>query len=192
MTADFFAERTFGSMPESSADDFAFRRKPTLSARETAVCRALPKQVAAPDRAHSLGRNILGKRDIKQSHTILVVDDEWALAEVLSAILRDEGYRTLVAGNGREAETLLKSETVDLVVVDFMMPIMDAPALIAWMKEEPALKMIPLIIMTSLPEASVRARCDGFAAYLQKPFMIDDIAEAVARYLPPQQSEVRS
>jgi DNA-binding NtrC family response regulator len=46
--------------------------------------------------------------------------------------------------------------------------------------------------MTSLPEASVRARCDGFAAYLQKPFMIDDIAEAVARYLPPQQSEVRS
>jgi CheY-like chemotaxis protein len=144
------------------------------------------------NRAGVLDLTSLGKRDIKQSHTILVVDDEWALAEVLSAILRDEGYRTLVAGNGREAETLLKSQSVDLVVVDFMMPIMDAPALIAWMKGEPALKMIPLIIMTSLPETSVRASCDGFAAYLQKPFMIDDIADAVARYLPPQQSEVRS
>jgi CheY-like chemotaxis protein len=125
-------------------------------------------------------------------HTILIVDDEWALAEVLSAILRDEGYRTLVAGNGREAEALLKSESIDLVVVDFMMPIMDAPELIAWMKARPALVAVPVIIMTSLPETEVRARADDFAAYLQKPFMIDDIAEAVARYLPGQQPEVRS
>jgi CheY-like chemotaxis protein len=116
--------------------------------------------------------------------TILIVDDEWALAEVLSAILRDEGYRTLVAGNGREAEALLKSERVDLVVVDFMMPIMDAPELIAWMKARPALVAVPVIIMTSLPETTVRARARGFAAYLQKPFMIDDIAEAVVRHLP--------
>jgi CheY-like chemotaxis protein len=123
--------------------------------------------------------------------TILIVDDEWALAEVLSAILRDEGYHTLVAGNGRQAEALLKSEHVDLVVADFLMPIMDAPALIAWMKRDPALTGIPVIIMTSLPETEVRSRAGGFAAYLQKPFMIDDIAEAVARYLPPQQREVR-
>ena len=130
-------------------------------------------------------------REIRGSRTILIVDDEWALAEVLSAILRDEGYRTLVAGNGREAETLLKSESVDLVVVDFMMPIMDAPELIAWMKEQAALQAVPVIIMTSLPESSVRARADGFAAYLQKPFMIDDIAEAVARHLPPEQARLR-
>jgi CheY-like chemotaxis protein len=123
--------------------------------------------------------------------TILIVDDEWALAEVLSAILRDEGYRTLVAGNGREAEALLKNERVDLVVADFLMPIMDAPALIAWMNREPELIGIPVIIMTSLPETTVRARAGAFAAYLQKPFMIDDIAEAVARHLLPEQPEVR-
>jgi CheY-like chemotaxis protein len=131
-------------------------------------------------------------QEIRSSRTILIVDDEWALAEVLSAILRDEGYRTLVAGNGREAETLLRSESVDLVVVDFMMPIMDAPELIAWMREQASLKSIPVIIMTSLPETSVRARADGFAAYLQKPFMIDDIAEAVSRHLPPQEPLLRS
>ncbi|MEA2841136.1 MAG: hypothetical protein QOF41_2466 [Methylobacteriaceae bacterium] len=123
--------------------------------------------------------------------TILIVDDEWALAEVLSAILRDEGYCTLIAGNGREAEALLKTESVDLVIVDFMMPIMDAPELIAWMKEQAALTSIPVIIMTSLPETTVRARARGFAAYLQKPFMIDDIAEAVARHLPAEQSQLR-
>ena len=126
-------------------------------------------------------------QEIRSSRTILIVDDEWALAEVLSAILRDEGYRTLVAGNGREAETLLRAESVDLVIVDFMMPIMDAPELIAWMKDQAALQSVPVIIMTSLPETSVRSRAEGFAAYLQKPFMIDDIAEAVARHLssPP-------
>jgi CheY-like chemotaxis protein len=129
---------------------------------------------------------------IRSARTILVVDDEWALAEVLSAILRDEGYGTLVAGNGREAETLLKTESVDLVVVDFMMPIMDAPELIAWMKAQAALQAVPVIIMTSLPETSVRARADGFAAYLQKPFMIDDIAEAVARHLPAERTQLRS
>ena len=131
-------------------------------------------------------------RQIRSARTILIVDDEWALAEVLSAILRDEGYGTLVAGNGREAETLLKAENVDLAVVDFMMPIMDAPELIAWMKEQPALRSIPVIIMTSLPETTVRARAHDFAAYLQKPFMIDDIAEAVARHLPPEQAALRS
>ena len=130
--------------------------------------------------------------EIRSARTILIVDDEWALAEVLSAILRDEGYSTLVAGNGREAETLLKTESVDLVVVDFMMPIMDAPELIAWMKAQAALQSIPVIIMTSLPETSVRVRADGFAAYLQKPFMIDDIAEAVARHLPAERTQLRS
>jgi len=129
--------------------------------------------------------------ETKTSRTILIVDDEWALAEVLSAILRDEGYRTLVAGNGREAETLLKAEDVDLAVVDFMMPIMDAPELIAWMRGQPALCSIPVIIMTSLPEMTVRARARDFAAYLQKPFMIDDIADAVARHLPSEQARLR-
>jgi CheY-like chemotaxis protein len=105
--------------------------------------------------------------------------------------LRDEGYRTLVAGNGREAETLLRAESVDLVIVDFMMPIMDAPELIAWMKDQAALQSVPVIIMTSLPETSVRARAEGFAAYLQKPFMIDDIAEAVARHLPSPPAGLR-
>jgi CheY-like chemotaxis protein len=130
-----------------------------------------------------------GNRNLLQ--TILIVDDEWALAEVLSAILRDEGYCTLIAGNGREAEALLKTESVDLVIVDFMMPIMDAPELIAWMKEQAALTSIPVIIMTSLPETTVRARARGFAAYLQKPFMIDDVADAVARHLPAEQSQLR-
>jgi CheY-like chemotaxis protein len=130
-------------------------------------------------------------QEIRSSRTILIVDDEWALAEVLSAILRDEGYRTLVAGNGREAETLLRAESVDLVIVDFMMPIMDAPELIAWMKDQGALQSVPVIIMTSLPETSVRARAEGFAAYLQKPFMIDDIAEAVARHLPSPPAGLR-
>jgi CheY-like chemotaxis protein len=131
-------------------------------------------------------------QDIRSARTILIVDDEWSLAEVLSAILRDEGYTTLVAGNGREAEALLKSQSVDLVVADFLMPIMDAPELIAWMKEQPALSAIPVIIMTSLSETNVRAGVADFAAYLQKPFMIDDIAEAVARHLPAKPCQVRS
>jgi CheY-like chemotaxis protein len=146
----------------------------------------LPQRIEQHSRRDILGS---GKSTLQ---TILIVDDERALAEVLSAILRDEGYSTLVAGNGREAETLLKTESVDLVLVDFMMPIMDAPELIGWMREQAALQSVPVIIMTSLPETTVRARARGFAAYLQKPFMIDDIADAVARHLPAERAGLRS
>jgi CheY-like chemotaxis protein len=84
----------------------------------------LPQRIEQHSRRDILGS---GKSTLQ---TILIVDDERALAEALSAILRDEGYSTLVAGNGREAETLLKTESVDLVLVDFTMPVMDAPELI--------------------------------------------------------------
>jgi CheY-like chemotaxis protein len=50
-----------------------------------------------------------------------------------------------------------------------MMPIMDAPELIAWMKGDPALSVIPFIIVTSLPETTVRARAEGFVAYCKNP-----------------------
>src|SRR5438270_2697624 len=150
----FFGGEHSASYPKSSEGGSSFRRGSALRARGTAVWMS-DRTVATIRRGGILSLTPPGTGH-RHLHTILIVDDEWALAEVLSAILRDEGYRTLVAGNGREAEALLKSEHVDLVVADFLMPIMDAPALIAWMKREPALTGIPVIIMTSLPETEVR------------------------------------
>jgi len=61
--------------------------------------------------------------------TILVVDDELANAEVLSLILEEEGYRVFCASNGRQGLERVAELRPQLVVLDFMMPVMDGAAM---------------------------------------------------------------
>ena len=56
---------------------------------------------------------------------VLVVDDEVGIANLLSDVLSDEGHRVLVAVNGHEALKRAEEERPDLVITDFMMPVMD-------------------------------------------------------------------
>ena len=63
--------------------------------------------------------------------TVLVVDDEFGIAELFDAILTDEGYRVLTAINGRHGLEMLAQERPDLVFLDYMMPVMDGAAMLA-------------------------------------------------------------
>ena len=68
--------------------------------------------------------------------TVLIVEDEWAIADWLEVLLSENGYNVLVASNGREALDILHRETPDLVLTDFMMPFVDGAGLIAAMQEK--------------------------------------------------------
>ncbi|QFU17601.1 response regulator [Microvirga thermotolerans] len=111
--------------------------------------------------------------------TILVVDDEWAIAEVLEALLADEGYRVIVANNGKQGLERLREWRPDLIMLDFMMPILDGPATFAALKADPATASIPVILMSSLPEETVAQRCAGYRSFLRKPFRIAAVLAAV-------------
>ena len=115
--------------------------------------------------------------------TILVVDDELGAIEVVATALEDEGYRVLTAANGRHGLEKLAEGPVDLVVVDFMMPLMDGATLGRKMLEDPALSKIPVIMMSAVGESLVRERFDGYAAFLRKPFRLPTLLEAVRRVL---------
>ncbi len=115
--------------------------------------------------------------------TILVVDDEYGVGEVIEAILADEGHRVVTAVNGRQGLQRLSEAQPDLVLLDVVMPIMDGPAMLAAMRADPALAGVPVVMMSSLDEASVRERTQGFAAFLRKPFRSAAIIEAVVRAL---------
>jgi CheY-like chemotaxis protein len=114
--------------------------------------------------------------------TVLVVEDEWAIAEWLGALLADEGYQVVTASNGKRALEFLQDRKPDLLLTDFMMPIMDAPALLHAMKRD-GLDGIPVIVMSGLPEASVSERCDGYQAFLRKPFRETELLDALQRLL---------
>jgi|SRR5579872_284697 len=115
--------------------------------------------------------------------TVLVVDDEFGIVEVITVALEDEGHRVVVAVNGRQGLERLAEASVDLVLMDFMMPILDGPGMLRAMQAEPAMRDIPVVVMTSLDEARVRQECGDRVKYLRKPFSVARISRVVERVL---------
>lgn len=113
--------------------------------------------------------------------TVLIVDDEFAVADVLEMALADEGYRVLTAANGRQGlQRLAEGPRPDLVITDHMMPVLDGAGMLRAMRTAEAHRDIPCIVMSAVPEANVRERFDGYAAFLRKPFRIAAVVQLVA------------
>ena len=117
--------------------------------------------------------------------TVLVVDDEALIAMALEAALEDAGYRVATAANGRQGlERLAEAPRPEIVLLDMMMPVMNGPAMLAAMAADPALRGIPAIVLSSLPEEAIRARVgQGVAAILLKPCTAEQVLDAIARVL---------
>ncbi|MET0535854.1 MAG: response regulator [Steroidobacter sp.] len=115
--------------------------------------------------------------------TVLVVDDEFGVAEVLQSILEDEGYRVATAINGKQAIMRLGEVTPDLIMLDYMMPILDGTQTLAAIRNDPAFKNTPIIMMSSLEEASVRETCTDYDSFLRKPFRAMAVVRLVAELL---------
>jgi two-component system chemotaxis sensor kinase CheA len=115
--------------------------------------------------------------------TVLIVEDEWAIADWLSDLLQEQNYRVLVASNGRRALEILKDTRPDIVLTDFMMPVMDGAGLLKAMRSD-GLHEIPAIVMSSLPAATIAERAQGYQAFLRKPFSEDELRAVLDRLLP--------
>lgn len=115
--------------------------------------------------------------------TILVVDDELANAEVLSLILQDEGYRVYCASNGRQALDKVAELRPDLVILDFMMPVMNGAEMGHTLRAAPATSHIPILMNSSLQEDAVREHFTGYDAFLRKPYNIDAVLRLIHELL---------
>lgn len=116
--------------------------------------------------------------------TILIVDDELGNAEVLSLILEEEGYRVHCAANGQEGLERMREVQPDLVVLDFMMPIMDGAEMGRQLRAMPDQAHVKVLMNSSLPEANVRGRFGGYDVFLRKPYSIQLALDAIAWLLP--------
>ena len=121
---------------------------------------------------------------------ILVVDDSAAIRKILQRVLRQTGMaiRTIYeAGDGKEALERLKTHGVGLVLSDINMPIMDGLQLLASMRASSQWRDIPVVMITTEGgEAKVgEAVRLGAAAYVRKPFTVDQIKEKLAGILEP-------
>jgi CheY-like chemotaxis protein len=120
--------------------------------------------------------------------TVLVVEDEWASADWLHGLLTEEGYQVRLAINGKQALDVLEHGKPDVILADYLMPVMDGPALLKALADKPSLARIPVIIMSSLQEATVRERCGDFQDFLRKPFREIDVVVAVRNVLKASKS----
>ena len=104
--------------------------------------------------------------------SILIVDDEFGLAEMLREVLHECGYDVTLAINGRLALDILTERQVDLVLTDMMMPVMDGAELAHAMRNSERHRSTPIVMMTSLPSAAPQKQ-GLFDAILRKPFTPD-------------------
>lgn len=117
--------------------------------------------------------------------TVLVVDDEFGVADVLAAILEDAGYRVVTASNGRQGLARLAEEPhPDAALIDVMMPVLDGIGMLRALRENLAYRDLPVVMMSGLDEAAVRARTSDYTTFLRKPFQFETVVGTLARLLP--------
>ncbi len=115
--------------------------------------------------------------------TILVVDDELGSAEVLSLILEEEGYKSYCAVNGQLALVQARDVVPDLVIVDYMMPLMDGAEFTRALRADPQFDHTRIILNSGLPEVAIRDHFVGYDAFLRKPFKVDALLALVQQFL---------
>ena len=113
--------------------------------------------------------------------TILVVDDELGSAEVLSLILEEEGYRAFCAVNGQLALAQAREVVPDLVIVDYMMPLMNGAEFSRALRADAQFAYTKIILNSGLPEVAIRDHFDSYDAFLRKPFKVETLLELVQR-----------
>jgi CheY-like chemotaxis protein len=108
--------------------------------------------------------------------TILIVDDEPAIVDLLSQLLEDEGYRVVSAGDGQAAWETARELRPDLVIADVMMPRMDGLALVDRLAN--GSRPVPVILMS----AAVESRRQG-VPFIAKPFDLGELLDLVSTYI---------
>jgi CheY-like chemotaxis protein len=119
------------------------------------------------------------------TQSVLIVDDEFGLADITADLLRDAGYEVALAINGQLGLDSLAAQPADIVLTDLMMPVMDGPEMIRRMRADPRFAAIPAVLMTALPEAVPSGEAAQHDAVLIKPFSLAEVLALVRRLLPP-------
>jgi CheY-like chemotaxis protein/HAMP domain-containing protein/uncharacterized protein YoxC len=152
---------------------------------ETALFLHQPASGLSPQKRKMLER-LHSSDEVLAGKTVLVVDDDARNIFALSSALERRGMRVLTATTGREAISLLEtSPEVSIVLMDIMMPEMDGYQTMALIRDNPALRRLPIIALTAKAMKGDREKCleAGASDYLAKPVNTEQLFSALRLWL---------
>ena len=127
-------------------------------------------------------------RSMPQDRTIMVVDDSATVRKLISGKLEKSGHTVVCAVDGVEALEKLKEFTPDLVLLDITMPRMDGYQVCKLIRNDPAMKDIPVVMISGKDGFfdKVRGRMAGTTGYITKPFGPETLMKTVEAFVAPR------
>lgn len=119
--------------------------------------------------------------------TILIVDDEDVSRILLAQLLTLYDYNVVEVSNAMDAFQLARNQSIDVAILDVMMPEMDGFELSAMLKNHPVTAQIPVIILTALIDEASREKAYevGAEVFLSKPVGIDELRSHIEKFTQP-------
>ena len=117
--------------------------------------------------------------------TVLVVDDEIDLLDIVRIWLTENGYKTILAENGVDALEKLKEGLPNLILLDIAMPGMDGFELLQRIRRNPNTAQMPVVMLTARGDTSAIMESQRLRAtdYLTKPVELHDLISTIQRYI---------
>jgi CheY-like chemotaxis protein len=114
--------------------------------------------------------------------SVLVVDDDFDIRDLLIEILQDAGFSVVTASQGSEALTLLRTVRPDVILLDVNMPVMNGFEFRRAQRRDPTLRVIPTVVMTAVDLEQDRLAELAADGALGKPISLPDLLSVVERY----------
>lgn len=117
---------------------------------------------------------------------VMIVDDSVSMRQMVGYTLRQGGFEVIEAEHGQDALDKLGGTTVDLIITDLNMPVMDGITLIQNVRKQPAMKAKPILMLTTegLAEKKEKGKAAGATGWIVKPFDPEKLLQTVAKVLP--------
>jgi two-component system chemotaxis response regulator CheY len=121
------------------------------------------------------------------SKTIMIVDDSASMRQVVGIALRGAGYQVLEGRDGKDALANLTGQKVHLIISDVNMPVMDGISFVKAVKQLPAYRFTPIIMLTTESDESkkLEGQAAGARAWVVKPFKPEQLLAAVQKLCLP-------
>jgi len=116
---------------------------------------------------------------------IITIDDERPIRSLIRHTLRQDEHEIFEACDGREGLAIIRRERPDLIVLDFVMPVMNGAETLRAIRSDPAIAHIPVLVLTGVKDAEKLAPLlqDERSDFLDKPFLVETLKERVRKML---------